>query len=252
MKKYIAITGASSGIGAAAARAFAVRGENLILIARRAELLENLRQKLLEISPNSQVVIKTCDLAEPKNAHKIYAQLEKYELKALINNAGFGDYNEIGVQNLEKTEQMINLNIASLVILSELFTRDYRQKPTQLINISSAGGYTIVPRAVTYCATKFFVSAFTEGLYHELAQNKNAKMQAKVLAPAATKTEFGKVATNAQSYDYDANFKRYHSSEEMAQFLLALYDSDACVGAVDRNSFEFTLSKPKFDYAVKY
>ena len=76
-------------------------------------------------------------------------------------------------------------------------------------------------------------------------------MQAKVLAPAATRTEFGPMATDDAGYDYDAAFKRYHSSEEMAEFLLALYDSDACVGAVNRDSFEFSLSKPRFDYAGK-
>ena len=76
-------------------------------------------------------------------------------------------------------------------------------------------------------------------------------MQAKVLAPAATRTEFGFVATDDAGYDYDAAFKRYHSSEEMAEFLLALYDSDACVGAVDRNNFEFSLGAARFDYAGK-
>ena len=58
MKKYIVITGASSGIGAAAAKAFAGRGENLILIARRAELLQNLKDEIAKISPESDVVIK--------------------------------------------------------------------------------------------------------------------------------------------------------------------------------------------------
>ena len=57
------------------------------------------------------------------------------------------------------------------------------------------------------------------------------------------------MATDDAGYDYDAAFKRYHSSEEMAEFLLTLYDSDACVGAVDRGSFEFGLGTPRFDYA---
>ena len=145
----------------------------------------------------------------------------------------------------------MQLNVVALTLLSSLFARDYKYKPAQLINISSAGGYSIVPNAVTYCASKFFVSAFTEGLHRELVQDKEAKMQAKVLAPAATKTEFGSVATDDADYDYDAAFKRYHSSLEMAEFLLTLYDSDACVGAVNRDSFEFSLSKPRFDYAGK-
>lgn len=246
MKKYIVITGASSGIGAAAAKAFARRGENLILIARRAELLQSLKDEIAQIAPKSDVVIKICDLARSENVLTLWD-----ELKALINNAGFGDYGAVGERDLFKISQMLRLNVLSLTLLSHLYVRDYKRKPAQLINISSAGGYSMVPNAVTYCASKFFVSAFTEGLHHELAQDKDAKMQAKVLAPAATRTEFGPVATDDAGYDYDAAFKRYHSSEEMAEFLLALYDSDACVGAVDRNNFEFSLQAAQFDYAGK-
>ena len=242
MKKYIVITGASSGIGAAVAKAFARRGENLILVARRGELLEELKSEIAKFA-NVDVVIEICDLSKQENVLALWRNLEKFELKALINNAGFGDYNKVGEQNLDKITQMINLNIISLVTLSTLFTKKYKDKDTQLINISSIG--------VTYCASKFFVSAFSEGLYHELAQDKQAKMQAKVLAPAATKTEFGMVATSKESYDYDKAFKKYHTSEQMAEFLLRLYDSHYCVGAVDRDSFEFSLSKPKFDYALK-
>ncbi|WP_298097932.1 hypothetical protein [uncultured Campylobacter sp.] len=59
------------------------------------------------------------------------------------------------------------------------------------------------------------------------------------------------MATDDSGYDYDSAFARYHCSEEMAEFLLALYDSDACVGAVDRGSFEFSLQAARFDYAGK-
>ena len=251
MKRYIAITGASSGIGAAVAKAFARRGENLILIARRGELLEELKSEIAKFA-DVEVLIELCDLSKQENVLALWRNLEKFELKALINNAGFGYYGKVGEQNLEKVTQMINLNITALVTLSMQFVKKYREKETKLINISSIGGYKIVPNVVTYCASKFFVSAFSEGLYHELAQDKQAKLQAKVLAPAATKTEFGMVATSKESYDYDKAFKKYHTSEQMAEFLLRLYDSEYCVGSVDRDSFEFSLSKPKFDYALKY
>ena len=251
MKKYIVITGASSGIGAAAAKAFARRGENLILIARRAELLQSLKDEIAKFSPKLDVVVKICDLARSENVLTLWDELKSYELKVLINNAGFGDCGAVGERDLAKVSQMLQLNVISLTLLSHLFVRDYKRKPSQLINISSAGGYSMVSNAVTYCASKFFVSAFTEGLHRELAQDKDAKMQAKVLAPAATRTEFGPVATDDAGYDYDAAFARYHSSEEMAEFLLALYDSDACVGAVDRNNFEFSLQAARFDYAGK-
>ena len=250
MKKYIVITGASSGIGAAAAKAFARRGENLIIIARRAELLQSLKDEIAKISPKPDVVIKVCDLARSENVLALWDELKSYELKALINNAGFGDYGAVGERNLSKVSQMLELNIISLALLSHLFVRDYKRKPAQLINISSAGGYSIVPNAVAYCASKFFVSAFTEGLHRELAQDKEAKMQAKVLAPAATKSEFFDVASGKRRFDYDAAFSQYHSSEQTAEFLLTLYDSDACIGEVDLASFEFKLSEPKFNYIV--
>ena len=76
-----------------------------------------------------------------------------------------------------------------------------------------------------------------------------AKMRAKVLAPAATRTEFGKVANDVKEYDYDKLFGTYHTSQQMAEFLLALYDSDQVIGAVDRETFEFALCGPRFDYA---
>lgn len=74
-------------------------------------------------------------------------------------------------------------------------------------------------------------------------------MRAKVLAPAATRTEFGKIANDVSEYDYDKLFGTYHTSKQMAEFLLRLYDSDKVVGAVDRETFEFQLSAPRFEYA---
>ena len=144
---------------------------------------------------------------------------------------------------------MLNLNIEALTILSSLYVRDYKDaEGTQLINISSCGGYTIVPTAEKYCAAKFSVSTFPEGLARELEET-GAKMRAKVLAPAATKTEFGMVANNVGKYDYDKSFGTYHTSRQVAGFLLELYDSGKVVGMVDRESFSFRLSDPLFPYA---
>ena len=105
-----------------------------------------------------------------------------------------------------------------------------------------------MPTAVTYCAAKFYVSTFTEGLAWELKE-AGAKMKAKVLAPAATKTEFGMVANNVSKYDYDKSFGTYHTSRQMAGFLLELYDSEKVVGLVDRENFCFRLADPLFPYA---
>ncbi|KZE74855.1 oxidoreductase [Paenibacillus elgii] len=247
--KYTVITGASSGIGYAAAKAFAKRKKNIILVARRESNLNELKREILQDIPELDIVVKAVDISVSQNAHQLYRELNEYQIETWINNAGFGSYDRVSGQDLEKIETMLRLNVEALTIFSSLYVRDYRDVDgTQLINISSAGGYTLVPTAVTYCASKFFVSAFTEGLAHEL-KAANAKLQAKVLAPAATKTEFGKLANNTSEYDYDKIFNSYHTSDEMASFLLQLYDSNMTVGIVDRETFEFKLSEPLFAYA---
>lgn len=247
--KYTVITGASSGIGYETAKAFAKRGKNLVIVARSKENLEKLKTEILYDNPSLDIIVKNVDLSITSNVHKLYEDLKPYHIEALVNNAGFGSYESVANQDLEKIETMLRLNIEAVVVLSSLFVRDYQDvEGSQLINISSAGGYIIVPTAVTYCASKFFVSVFTEGLAREL-QAANAKLQAKVLAPAATKTNFGNVANNIEGYDYDKSFGTYHTSEQMANFLLKLYDSDKVVGIVNREYFKFELSSPLFDYA---
>lgn len=247
--KYTVITGASSGIGYEAAKAFVERGKNLVITARRKDRLEMLKQEILGKHPDLDIVIRSTDLSVPENVYQLYESLRDYEIETWINNAGFGNYDSVADQDLGKIRMMLNLNIEALTILSSLYVRDYKDaEGTQLINISSCGGYTIVPTAVTYCAAKFYVSTFTEGLAWEL-EEAGAKMRAKVLAPAATKTEFGMVANNVSEYDYDKSFRTYHTGRQVAGFLLELYDSEKVAGLVDRESFRFRLSEPLFPYA---
>ncbi len=183
-----------------------------------------------------------------QHAFKLYQELKSYQILTWINNAGFGNYDSVDHQNLDKITKMLHLNIESLTILSSLYVKDYKNvEGTQLINLSSRGGYMLVKNAVTYCASKFYVSAFTEGLALELAAN-HCPLKAKVLAPAATKSEFGQVAADTDSYDYDKHFTTYHTSKEMADFLIELYYSDKIVGLVDINDFDFKLSEPLFKH----
>ena len=247
--KYTVITGASSGIGYETAKGFAKRGKNLVIIARNKENLEKLRMEILHDNASLNVIVKDVDLSIMANVYQVYQELKQYKIETLINNAGFGNYDSVGNQDLEKIEIMLRLNVEALVIFSSLFVHDYQNiEGSNLINISSAGGYIIVPNAVTYCASKFFVSTFTEGLAREL-QECNAKLQAKVLAPAATKTNFGNVANNLDGYDYDKSFGSYHTSKQISDFLLQLHDSSEVVGSVNRESFKFELRSPSFDYA---
>lgn len=246
--KYVVVTGASSGIGYSIALEFAKKAKNLIITARSIEKLEQLKSEIHQINDKLDVVLISIDLSNCSNAYKLFDQLEKYDIEVFINNAGFGDFSTVSEQNLKKTEQMISLNITSLVILSTLYVNKYQNiENSQLINVSSTGGYSIVNGAVTYCATKFFVSSFTEGLNQELQLNAKP-LKAKILAPNATATEFAKVANDVMDFEYNGKF---HTSQQMAEFTIQLYESDKCIGKVTLDTFEFELLDPIFNFRNK-
>ncbi|MED3540582.1 SDR family NAD(P)-dependent oxidoreductase [Bacillus toyonensis] len=249
--KYTVITGASSGIGYETALAFAARGKNLILAARRTEEMEKLKSKVADINADLDVVIRTVDLSVTANVYEFYESLQDYQIETWINNAGFGNFASVGEQNLNKIETMLHLNIEALTVLSSLYVRDYGDvEGTQIINISSGGGYLIVADAVTYCATKFYVSAFTEGLAQELKE-KGATMQAKVLAPAATETEFIKRSLDTDEFTYEEVVPKFHTAKEMAGFMLDLHDSEKVVGIVDGETYDFELRDPIYPYVTR-
>lgn len=249
--KYTLITGASSGIGYESALAFAARGKNLIIAARRTEELEQLKATVADMNPELDVIIRTVDLSITANVHEFYEGLRDYQIETWINNAGFGNFASVGEQKLDKIETMLHLNIEALTVLSSLYVRDYAEvEGTQLINVSSGGGYVIVADAVTYCATKFYVSAFTEGLAQEL-RGKGAALQAKVLAPAATETEFAQRSLDVDEFQYKGSIPKYHTAREMAGFMLDLYDSEQVVGIVDGTTYEFQLRDPLYPYVSR-
>lgn len=126
--------------------------------------------------------------------------------------------------------------------------RDYADvEGTQIINISLGGGYQIFGNSVAYCATKFYVSAFTEGIAQELKE-KGAAMKAKVLAPPATATEFIKSALDLDAFHYEGVVPKFHAAKEMAGFMLDLYDSVKVVGIVNGNTYDFELIDPIYPY----
>lgn len=238
--KYTVITGASSGIGYETALEFAARGKNLIIVARRLDKLEELKSKIHIINPELDVVIHTVDLSVTEQAYNLYNKLKMYEIETWINNAGLGESAFVADHNLSKVEKLLRVNIESLTILSTLFVQDYAEKEgSQLINVSSALGYAIAVGTITYSASKYYVSAFTEGLAKEL-ELKGAKLKAKVLAPAITETEFAKKSNDLASFYYKENFPMYHTAKQVAEFMMELYDSSEVVGVVDQN-YEFKI-----------
>lgn len=125
-ERYTVITGASSGIGYETAKAFAARGKNLVIVARRQNNLATLKNEIQKQNPTLDIVIKVCDLSVLDNAYRLYSDLKGYALETWVNNAGFGNYDSVAQQDLEKVKRMLRLNVEALTILSSLFVRDYK------------------------------------------------------------------------------------------------------------------------------
>lgn len=245
-QKYIVITGASSGIGYETAKCFAARGENVVIVARRQARLEQLKAEIQAQYPDVEVLIRVCDLSSRKETIAFYEGLKDYGIKALINNAGRGNCGGFMEDELERDIQMLHLNMDAVYILSSLYARDYRDVPgAQVINVSSIGGYLVVPGSSLYCATKFFVSALTEGIDLEMRGGGHA-LRAKVIAPTTTETEYEQTAhASEEKFDYAARGVDYFTAAEMAEMLLKLYDSDKTVGSIDFQTRELVLSGPR-------
>lgn len=236
---YVLITGASSGIGKALANKFASEGHDIIITARRINVLEAMKTDI-EAEHNVDVVTIESDLSVEENAYKLYEQIKAYDVLTMINNAGFGNMNNVADVDISRMVGMINLNVTVLTILSTLFTKDNQDKEAQLINVASVGGYMTMAGGATYVATKFFVSAFTESLALEL-RLAGSPMQAKVLAPGPVSTEFLEVAnTDAKNALDESAFGKLHTPKEMADFTYQLYQSTDVVGIVDMATMTFT------------
>lgn len=231
---YTLITGASSGIGEALARAYAARGSNVIIAARRADRLQSLLDGLNAAHPSIDVVVRDVDLSSNQATIEFYESLRDFHIVTWINNAGRGNHGEINNPRLDSDLQMLHTNVDAVAILSSLYVRDYQDVDgATLVNISSIGGYLVVPGATLYCASKFFVSALTEGINHEMISGGHA-LRAKVMAPTTTATGFEQNANElADEVDYAAMDRPYHTAEEMAAFILALAESDEVVGEID-------------------
>ena len=188
------ITGASSGIGRELARIHCSRGGNAILVARRKEKLEELKDEL-ETSHSISAYVIEMDLAAENGAIDLFKQIKELgiEVDILINNAGFGGHGLFHERDLAWNLKMVDLNIKALVTLTHLFLQDRieRNKGGKILNVGSTAGMVPGPLQATYHATKAFVNSFSQAIANEVA-DKNITVT--VLAPGAVATEFFETA----------------------------------------------------------
>jgi len=189
MKKLAAITGASEGLGKEFARQLAADGYDLLVIARRKNLLDELKADL-EAKYNVQVEPIVCDLTKPDELKRIEDRLEKEEsLEVLVNNAGFG----LGTTpfphvNPDAEESMIRLHTIALMRLSRAaLVPMCKQNKGYVINVSSVAAFLYGYGTAEYAATKAYVLSFSKSLQCDVRQY-GVRVQA--LCPGFTHTGF--------------------------------------------------------------
>lgn len=187
--KTVLITGASSGIGEEFAKDLAGKGANLVLVARRGDVLENLAEKLRQ-AHGCHVETIAKDLAQPEAAPELVSVLEHrgLQIDVLINNAGFASYGTIADSDAALLAEQIQLNVGTLVGLSTLLLPPMIQRRAgAIINVASTGAFQPLPRMAVYGASKAFVLSFTSALWEE---NRKTGVRVLALCPGATETPF--------------------------------------------------------------
>ena len=192
-KEYALVTGASSGLGSDFATLLAKKGYNLILVARRTERLESLKQEILKsASIDIHVVSLDLSISDAPNKLLAYTQQNNLTVGVLINNAGFGTSGDFLNTSIEKTVEMLQLNMVTLTSLTYLFGNDMKKnKSGYILQVASVGAFQPSPYFSAYSATKAYVMLFAEALDYEL---KDSGVSVTTLYPGATKTEFFEVA----------------------------------------------------------
>lgn len=186
---YTLITGASKGIGKALALQFAKHNCNLLLVARSAQELETLAQELEnEYKINARWL--SLDLLESNAVDSLvkFCRDESIQVRILVNNAGFGHWENFSESVLEKQLSMVELNQRVLLSLCHRFIPELeKQSEAHILNVSSVVGFQPFPGFAVYAASKAFVYSFSQSLRYEL---KPKGINVTCLCPGPTETGF--------------------------------------------------------------
>jgi len=193
------ITGASAGIGAEFARRLAPVSRYLILIARREDRLEQLKEELEQAYPTVRVVIRGCDLAQSPDVEALVRWLdqENFQVDLLINNAGVGDHGHFSSSDWSRVDQMLRVNVGALTQLTHALLPGMMERRIGAIcNVSSIAAFFPVPHMGVYAATKSYVSSLSESIRAEL---RGSGVSVTTICPGPVDTEFGAVAQRENS-----------------------------------------------------
>ena len=211
------VTGASSGIGAAFARALAARGHDLVLVARRRDRLEELAAEL----PTTAHVFE-CDLAAGAGELPERVREAGLDVDLLVNNAGFGSWGRFLELDAEREAQQVRLNCEAVVTLTHAFAKPMAERGRGgVITVASTAGHQPLPYEAVYAATKAFARAFTLALGEEL---RGTGVKVLCVDPGPVKTDWQATA----GYDDPRDTKGVPSllePEQVVEEALAAFDA---------------------------
>ena len=167
--KVVLITGASSGIGKQTAIEFAKSGSSIILVARRKNKLEQVENELKQFNVNTLVC--ACDVSKKDQVEELSKiVLQKFDsIDILVNNAGFAIYGSVSDLSINEIESQMETNYFGMIYCVKNFLPlMLKKKSGHIVNVASVGASFSVPGVSSYCATKFAMLGFSEGLKHEL------------------------------------------------------------------------------------
>jgi len=186
--KVVLITGASSGIGKQTAFEFAKLGANVILVARRKDKLQQVENELKKF--NITTLVCTCDVSKKDQVEKMSKiVLEKFNsIDILVNNAGFAIYGSVSDLSIDDIESQMETNYFGMIYCTKNFLPLMLEKKSgHIVNVASVAASFGLPGIASYCASKFAMLGFSEGLKHEL---NGTGVGITVVSPIMVKTDF--------------------------------------------------------------
>jgi uncharacterized protein len=187
--KTTLITGASEGIGYEFAKLFAKEGYNLVITARNETKLNEISNEIKN-KHNVKVKVLPKDLSKQNAGEDIFKVLknENINVDILINNAGFGIFDDYWKVDNKNEKEMLQVNIIALVELTNLFAKDMmNHSGGKILNVASTAAFQPGPIMVGYYASKAFVLRYSQAIDFEM---RRKSVQVSTLCPGPTLTEF--------------------------------------------------------------
>ena len=193
----VLVTGASAGIGREFAAQLAPRAGTLILLARRAGRLEELRTMLLAKNPQLRVLTLPVDLSDETDVERVLAEAadQAGAVDVLVNNAGVGDQALADQAEWARVRNVLRTNVLAVAQLTTALVPAMVERGRGgVLNVGSGAGLTVMPASAAYSASKHFIDGFSEALRADLAGTGVVVTQ---VCPGPVDSEFDQLAGSA-------------------------------------------------------